>query len=82
MTTPSDLLDACAQAELVARGQATPLELVDAAIARIEKLDPQLNALVSPQFERAREQARSSGLPNGPLRGVPVLLKDLGAPKV
>jgi amidase len=79
MTSPADLLDACAQAEQVARGAVTPLELVDAAIARCEKLDPTLNALVSPQFERAREQARSPDLLRGPLRGVPLLLKDLGA---
>ena len=38
-------LDATAQAELVRRGQATPLELVDAAIARIEKRNPELGAV-------------------------------------
>ena len=71
-------LDATAQAELVRRGEATPLELVDAAIARIERVNGQLNAVITPLFERAR--ARAAGpLPDGPFRGVPFLFKDLGA---
>ena len=41
-------LDATAQAELVRSGEASPLELVDAAIARIEKLNPELNAVIHP----------------------------------
>jgi amidase len=53
------MLDALAQVELVRRGEATPLELVDAAIARIEKLDPTLNAVILPAFERARDAARA-----------------------
>jgi len=79
MTHALARLDATAQAELVARGEMTPLELVDAAIDRIEQLNPKLNAVVSPQFERARDQAAAPGLPRGPFRGVPFLLKDLGA---
>jgi len=39
-------LDATAQADLVARGVASPVELVDAAIARIESLNPVLNAVI------------------------------------
>lgn len=69
-------LDAFAQAELVRRKQATPLELVDAAIARIERLNPRLNAVISTQFEQARARARGP-LPPGPFRGVPFLLTDL-----
>src|SRR5262245_32123645 len=67
----SDLarLDATAQAELVRSGQASPLELVDAAIARIEAVDPQLNAVIHRQFDEAREQA-GGDLPDGPFRGV------------
>ena len=53
-------LDAVAQAELVQRGEIKPSELVDAAIARAEKLDPQLNAIVLPSFEKARTQAGSA----------------------
>jgi len=73
------LLDLCAQADLVRRGECKPLELVDAAIARIERLDPRLGCVVSLRFERARAEAASPELPDGPLRGVPFLLKDLGA---
>lgn len=76
--TPAELarLDATAQAELVRSGETTPRELVEAAIARIEAVDPDLNALVHRQFDRARETA-SGDLPDGPLRGVPFLVKDL-----
>ncbi|CAD5108437.1 amidase [Zestomonas carbonaria] len=71
-------LDATAQARLVERREITPLELVDAAIARIERFDPRINAVVSRQFEQARERARGA-LPEGPFRGVPFLLKDLSS---
>ena len=73
---PFARLDATAQAALVRSGEVTPLELVDAAIARIERLDPKLNAFVSTCFERAREQAQAP-LPDGPFRGVPYAIKDL-----
>jgi amidase len=69
-------LDATAQADLVRRKQVKPVELVEAAIARIEALDPRLNAVVTPLFERARERVRD-GTPGGPFPGVPYLLKDL-----
>jgi amidase len=76
-------MDATAQAALVRRGEVSALELVDAAIARIEALDPAINAVVAPLFERARDMARGA-LPDGPFRGVPYLVKDLndlaGAP--
>jgi amidase len=71
------MLDATAQAELVRRREVTPLDLVDAAIARIEKLNPAVNAVITPTFERARDRARSAKLPDGPFRGVPFLMKDL-----
>jgi amidase len=71
-------MDATAQAELVARGQASPAELVDAAIERIEKFDPAVNAVIHPRFEKARAEARGE-LPDGPFRGVPIVIKDLGA---
>jgi amidase len=70
-------LDATAQADLVRRREASPLELVDAAVARIERLNPRLNAVIAPLFERARAAAASPALPAGPFRGVPFLLKDL-----
>ncbi len=68
--------DATDQAAAVRAGEVTPEELVEAAIARIEDLNPQLNAVVLPLFERARQQVRGP-LPEGPFRGVPFLLKDL-----
>ena len=69
---PQDLsfLDCIAQAELVRRGEAKPLELVEAAIARAERVDSRLGAIVSAQFERARTEAAAPGLPAGPFRGV------------
>jgi hypothetical protein len=71
-------LDATALADLVRRREVTPLELVEAAIERIERVNPQLNAVIRPMFEEARATA-SSDLPDGPFRGVPFLLKDLTA---
>ena len=68
-------LDATAQAELVRTGEVHPREFVDAAIERIERLDPQLNVMVHRQYERARDDAERS-LPDGPFRGVPFLFKD------
>ena len=70
--------DATELAALVARGDASPVELVDAAITRIEKLNPDLNAVIHPRFEAARAEA-AGALPDGPFRGVPFLLKDLHA---
>ena len=70
-------LDATAQAELVRRREASPLELVDAAIDRVERVNPRLNAVITPMFELAREAARGP-LPDGPFTGVPFLMKDLG----
>jgi amidase len=71
-------LDATAQAELVRSGEASPLELVDAAIERIEASNGELNAVIHELYDEGREAA-SGELPDGPFRGVPFLLKDLGA---
>jgi len=72
-------LDGVAQAELIRRKQVSPLELADAAIARIERVNPQINAVIIPLYEKARALARGGLLPQGPLTGVPFLLKDLGS---
>ncbi len=69
-------LDATAQAELVRKKDVQPIELVDAAIERIEALNPRLNAVVTKMFDQARETARGA-LPQGPFTGVPFLLKDI-----
>jgi amidase len=78
MTEDLSRLDATAQAALVRSGEATPLELVDAAIERIERVNPDLNAVITPLFDGARAAA-AGDLPDGPFRGVPFLLKDLSA---
>ena len=70
-------MDAVDQAALVAKGEVTPGELLDAAIERIERFDPALNAVVIRWFDHAREIAADPNLPDGPFRGVPFLLKDL-----
>ncbi len=70
-------LDALGQAELVRKKEITALELVDAAIRRIEGLNPKINAVVTPLFDQAREIARGKKYPDGPFAGVPFLLKDL-----
>ena len=77
MTDPTDLaaLDATAQAELVATGECTAAELVDAAIARVEATDPAINAVIHPLFDRAR--ARAAAPVAGPFSGVPMVVKDL-----
>ena len=71
-------LDATAQSDLVRRREVTAGELVDGAISRIERLNPQLNAVIFPLFEQARAAART--VPeDAPFAGVPFLLKDLVA---
>lgn len=72
-------MDATAQAALVRDGEVSPAELVEAAIARIERVDPQLNAVIHPRFDAARRAAAGDAdppLPDGPFRGVPMCIKD------
>ena len=71
-------LDATAQAELVGSGEVTPRELAEAAIARVEQLNPELNAVIHPLFEQGLAEA-DAGPPAGPFQGVPFLFKDIGA---
>lgn len=68
-------LDATDQAALVQNGKASPRDLLDSAIARINETDPQVEALVDSCFDRACAEA-DGALTNGPFRGVPMLLKD------
>ncbi|MBM4245145.1 MAG: amidase [Deltaproteobacteria bacterium] len=81
--TPSELanLDATAQADLVRRREATPRELVDAAIARLEAVNPRINAVIHLQLDDARARAADPKLPDGPFQGVPFLMKDIGGPE-
>ena len=78
MSEDTAWLDATAQADLVRRKEVSPAELVGDAIARMETLNPHLNAIIHELYDRARDQAAGE-LPDGPFRGVPFLLKDLGA---
>lgn len=71
--------DGVGLAELVARKQVSPVELVEAAIERIERHNPTLNAVVHKGYDDARAAA-AGPLPDGPFRGVPFLIKDLGMP--
>jgi len=75
--TETTWLDATAQAELIRRGEISAVDLVDAAIGRIEAVNPKLDAVIRTRFDRARAEA-AGGLPDGPFRGVPFLFKDLG----
>lgn len=68
--------DALGLAKLVREGDVSAEELLDEAIERTEKLNPTLNAVILKHFDKAR-QLISDGLPDGPFRGVPFLLKDL-----
>ena len=68
-------LDATAQAELIKKGEITPVELVDLSIAAVEKLNPTLNAVITPMFEQARDLAKKATL-DAPFAGVPMMLKD------
>src|SRR5436309_10836454 len=77
MTDDLACRDATAQAELVRSGELSPVELVDAAINRIEKLNPELNAVIHSRFDQARNEVAAAALPDGPFRGVPTLFKDL-----
>lgn len=76
-------LDGMGQAALVRKGEVSSLELVDAAIARIEKMNPALNAVVHKLYDEGRALAEGD-IPDGPFKGVPYLIKDLseldGAP--
>ena len=79
MTDLADL-DATATATAIRDGEISPSEAVEAAIARIETLNPGLNAVIHPMFDKATDAAASPELPYGPFRGVPIVMKDLNTP--
>ena len=74
----TDWLDATAQAALVAAGEVSPVELVEAALGRIDAVNPALNAVIHRRDARARAEAAALP-PGGAFRGVPIVVKDLGA---
>ncbi len=69
-------LDATALAELVAKGEVSPAELVDQAIDAVSEVEPTLNAVVHRMYDEARAAAKGE-LPDGPFKGVPFVFKDL-----
>jgi len=71
--------DGLGLADLVRRGKVTPTELLEAAIERVEARNPEVNAVIMSLYDHGR-RAIADGLPDGRFRGVPFLLKDLGAP--
>jgi amidase len=72
-------LDATAQTELVRGGEVSASELVEATLRRIDRLNPELNAVIVPMDELARAAGETPVNPDAPFPGVPFLLKDLVA---
>ncbi len=70
-----DSFDALGLADLVRKGEVSPLELLEESIARTEKVNPRINAVIRPMYDIARQ--RASQPLEGPFAGVPFLLKDL-----
>src|ERR1700734_3790831 len=68
--------DGVGLADLVREKQVSATELLDEAIARTAKVDPEINAVVVKHYDYAQAQI-DKGLPDGPFTGVPFLLKDL-----
>ena len=69
--------DALDLAACIQKGEVNPIEVLEAAIERVETLNPTINAVVTPMYDEARKVIER-GLPQGPLQGVPFLLKNLG----
>ncbi len=70
--------DAVGLANLISRGEVAATEVLEAALARTDAVNPRLNA-VTQRFDKAARALVKNGTPSGPLGGVPFLLKDLGA---
>ena len=75
--TRTDPRDAVALAADIRSGVTDPSEVLEQAISRIEAHNPQLNAMVATRFDEARAEV-AAGLPEGPMRGVPIVIKALG----
>lgn len=68
--------DTVGLADLIAKGEVTPEEALDAALTRMRAVQPELNAVVHDMEDEARRTI-AAGLPDRPFRGVPFMLKDL-----
>ncbi|MFL5308014.1 MAG: amidase [Polyangia bacterium] len=81
-TMPSPLISATELAGRIRRGEVSAADAVEAHIARIEEVNPRLNAVVVKRYDEARsearevDRARAAGEPLGPLAGVPVTIKE------
>jgi amidase len=71
-----DQYDGLGLAELIKKREVSPAEICEEAITRIERVNPTLNAVITPMYELARKAVQNN-LPDGPFSGVPFLLKDL-----
>ena len=71
-----DNFDALGLADLVRKGDVAPVELLEEAISRTENINGSINAVVHKHYDEARASI-NAGLPDGPFKGVPFLLKDL-----
>ena len=71
-----DQYDGLGLAELVKKNEISAAEICEEAIVRIERVNPALNAVVTPMYDLARKAVQNA-LPDGPFRGVPFLLKDI-----
>ena len=69
--------DAIGLAALIVKREVSAKEVLETAIARSEQVNPSINAIIHTQYGQARKAA-THGLPQGPLSGVPFLIKDLG----
>ena len=74
--TDYERYDATGLAQLIRNKEVSSTEVVEAAIERIERHNPELNAVITTLYDQALDQTRR-GVPDGPLAGVPFLLKDL-----
>lgn len=75
-----DTLDGRGLAALVHKGEVQPSELLEAAIARIEQMDPHLAAVSERLYDQARDKVANNPMRQGPLAGVPTLVKDMFTP--
>ncbi|MEU8121253.1 amidase [Spirillospora sp. NPDC049024] len=76
LDTPLDIYDAVGLAELIRNGDLREKEVLELVADRIATRDPAINALVATRLDEARDEV-ARGLPDGPLRGVPIGIKDL-----
>ena len=77
MTGPPPSHDATELARRIRSKETTAETVLEEAIARIEAINPGLNAVIHPRFEKARQEVASGAVPAGPFHGVPLLVKDL-----